>query len=168
MNQQTTTGTGTSDMLVMKWVKDTQVGELVDAADDFNVQVALASGLLAASVAAGVALAAGALHPLWLYIILSAGVSCGLYASVMAFRERRKVNKVRQTIREEAESYYFPSPFRQQLNLSTGLNESPTLTVGEAGRAQEINATGIEVTIAEQGADGGTDSDSGVSEGQNS
>jgi hypothetical protein len=46
MNQQATTGTGSSDMLVMKWVKETQVEALVHASDNFNLLVAIALGFL--------------------------------------------------------------------------------------------------------------------------
>lgn len=141
MNQQATTGTGSSDMFVMKWVKETQVEALVHASDNFNLLVAIALGFLAAAAAAaaGIALGAGALHPLIIYLILTGCASCGLFASIMALRENGNVKTVRRTLREETESYYVPSPFKQ-FNLSTGANESPSLTVGRTGISAEVGS----------------------------
>lgn len=162
MNQQPTTGTGSSDMLVMKWVKETQVEALVHASDNFNLLVAIALGFLAAAAAAGIALGAGALHPLVIYLILTGCASCGLFAGIMALRENRNVKTVRRKLREETENYYIPSPFKQ-FNLSTGVNESPTLAVGRTGMPPELGTS--DVQAAPVGDSQGAESDAGTGEG---
>jgi len=116
------------------------VDALVHASDNFNLLVAITLALLAAAAAAGIALGAGALHPLWIYLILAACGSCTVFGAVMALRENRIVRRVRAQLRETAENYYVPSPF----TLSSGASATPTVTLGEAATspATAMAATG--------------------------
>ena len=117
------------------------------------------AGFLAAAAAAGIALGAGALHPLVIYLILTGCASCGLFAGIMALRENRNVKTVRRKLREETENYYIPSPFKQ-FNLSTGVNESPTLAVGRTGMPPELGTS--DVQAAPVGDSQGAESDAGT------
>lgn len=173
MNQQVSSGTGSPNLLEMKWVQETRVEALVHTSDNFNVLVAVTLAFLAAVAAAGVALGAGALHPLVIYLILAGCGSCAVFGGIMAFRESKVVHRTRAMLREETQSYYVPSPFTQ-FNLTAGANVSPSVTLGAFGeppavRAAAPNNSG-ELDIAEQAQPSGESdlADQGQAGGANS
>ena len=129
--RETSTGIDNPDQLEEKFVKESQVQMLVHASDTFNLLVAITLGLLAAAAAAGIALGAGAVHPLVIYLILAACGSCGVFSGFMAFQENKVVDRTRTKLAEGTYSYYYPSPFNQ-LNLSAGANVSPSVTLGQS------------------------------------
>jgi hypothetical protein len=84
-----------STTVVFGWVEESRVHEVLHASDGFQVLLAISLAGIGASVAAAVALAAGALHPIAMYLIL-----CGLAAgttvpAVMTVREYRRYSRVR-------------------------------------------------------------------------
>ncbi len=95
MTGEPTTRALGSTTVVFGWVEESRVQEVLHASDGFQVLLAITLAGLGASVAAAVALAAGALHPIAMYLIL-----CGLLAgtaipAVMTIREYRRYRRVR-------------------------------------------------------------------------
>jgi hypothetical protein len=132
MSEPTSTGSGTSNTLAIGWVREEHVEALVHASDDFNLLLAIALAFLGAAVAAAVALAAGALHPLLLYLIVAGAGGIGGFAGLLANRERGKLNQRREAVKNEARYQYVPSPFAP-LNFNAGTSEVPSVTVGDIG-----------------------------------
>jgi hypothetical protein len=121
---------GVKRRLELKWVPEAEVEALVHASDNFNVLLAITLAFGAGLVAAAVALGAGAVHPVVIYIILGACGGCSVFGGFMVWRERNTVQRVRGDLRQATESYYIPSPF-EEFNLGTGINGSPTVTFGD-------------------------------------
>jgi hypothetical protein len=126
-----TTGANNPKRLELKWVPEAEVEALVHASDNFNVLLAVTLSCLAGAIAAAVALGAGALHPVVIYIILGACTGCTMFGGSMLWREKGTVKRVRSELKEATESYYIPSPFGE-FNLGTGINRSPTVTLGDS------------------------------------
>jgi hypothetical protein len=125
MNQQVTTGAGSTTTFVIRWVQEMQVDALVHATDNFNLQLSIALAFLAAAAAAGIALGAGALHPVLIYIILAACGGCAALAGALTWREHGNVRDARTKIRAATTEYHVP------FTLSTGASASPTVTIGD-------------------------------------
>ena len=162
MNRENTTDTGTPNLMGIRFAPETQVEALVHASDTYNMLVTVMLGFLAALAAAGIALGAGALHPLLIYLILAACASCSVFSGVMVLGERKNLRERRQKLAEETQTYYVPSPFRQ-FNLGTAGNASPTVTLGEMGSspaAQTAALTGsAQPDPVEDGQLSGSESD---------
>ncbi len=129
MNEQGTSGSSTTTSFVIRWVQEIQVNALVHASDNFNIFVAIMLALLAAAAAAGIALGAGALHPVVVYIVLGA---CGLGTVLtggLSVREYLNVRTIRSEIRAATTEYRVP------FTLTTGTGASPAVTLGQAGTA---------------------------------
>jgi hypothetical protein len=96
MSQPVTTGAGSTTTFVIRWVQEMQVDALVHATDNFNLLLSIMLGFLAAAAAAGIALGAGALHPVLIYLILIGCGGCAALAGFLTWREHGNVCEVRQ------------------------------------------------------------------------
>jgi hypothetical protein len=130
MSEQVTSGGGNTTSFVIRWVQEIQVNALVHASDNFSILVGATLALLAAAVAAAIALGAGALHPVVVYIILGA---CGFGALITGGLSRREyvnVRSIRAEIKAAITEYHVP------FTLTTGTSAVPDVTIGAAGITQ--------------------------------
>lgn len=98
MTEQSTTQALGSTTVVFGWVEEAWVQQVLHASDGFQLLLAITLAGFGGAVADGVALVAGALHPIGLYLIL-----CGLLvgtglAGVMMVREYNRYRKVRRQL----------------------------------------------------------------------
>jgi hypothetical protein len=134
----TTTGTGTSNLYPIGWVRVEHVEALVSASDDFNMFLVIALTFLGIAAAAAVALTTTPKNPLPLYLIIAAPGGVGAFSTILAVRERGNVRRTRQNLKQETRNQYVPSPF-PPLNLNAGTNQSPTVTIGSTGNPPETS-----------------------------
>lgn len=145
MSTPRVTGDRSVKRLELKWVPEAEVEALVHASDNFNILLAITLAFVAGLVAAAVALGAGALHPVAIYIIIGACGGCSVFGGLMVWREHSNVTRVRNDLKDSTESYYIPSPFEER-NLGTGINGSPSVTLGDSevyfgGQAAQVTGT---------------------------
>jgi hypothetical protein len=124
VTEQVTNGSSNTTPLVIRWTNEIQVNELVHASDNFNILVGATLALLAAAVAAASALGAGAVHPVIIYIILSACGFGGLITGGLSKREYNNVRSVRSEIKASTTEYRIP------FTLTPGTSSSPGATSG--------------------------------------
>jgi hypothetical protein len=161
MSQQVTTGAGSTTTFVIRWVQEMQVDALVNATDNFNLLLTITLAFLAAAAAAGIALGAGALHPVLIYLILAGCGGCAALAGVLTWRENTNVREARVKIRAATTEYHVP------FTLSAGASASPTVTIGEksapAASARAAPTEGVQADLAVDPGDQprGSDADPG-------
>jgi hypothetical protein len=135
MSEPVTSGNSSTTSFVIRWVQEIQVNALVHASDNFNVLIGAALALLAAAVAAAIALGAGALHPVVVYVVLGACVFGALITGGLSRREYLNVRRIRSEIRAATTEYRVP------FTLTTGTSAVPAVTIGAAGINQPATPT---------------------------
>ncbi len=120
--------------VVFGWVEESRVQEVLHASDGFQVLLAISLAGIGASVAAAVALAAGALHPIAMYLILSGLIAGTTIPAIMAVREYRRYRKVRAQLSQA--TAHVPVPV---FLVTPG---TPTFTVGGQSSVTAVTATG--------------------------
>jgi hypothetical protein len=130
VTQESVTRTLGSTTIVFGWVEKSHVEEVLHASDGFQQLLAVTLAGLGASVAAGVALAAGALHPIAMYLILCALLAGSAIPAIMTFREYRRYRKVRERL--VAGTMQVPVP----MTLVTP--GQPTFSVGGQGTVTAV------------------------------
>lgn len=131
MTGESSTRTLGSTTVVFGWVEESLVQEVLHASDGFQVLLAITLAGLGASVAVVVALAAGALHPIAMYLILSAVLTGTAISAIMTVREYLRYRQVRSRLL--AGTAHVPVPV---LLMTPG---APTFTVG--GQSPVIGMT---------------------------
>lgn len=132
MTQESATRTLGSTTIVFGWVEKSRVEEVLHASDGFQVLLAITLAGLGASAAAGLALAAGALHPIAMYLILCALLAGTAIPAIMTVREYRRYSKVRERL--VAGTVQVPVPM---MLVTPG---PPTFTVGGQGTVATVNS----------------------------
>jgi hypothetical protein len=141
MTGDPTTRTLGSTTVVFGWVEESRVQEVLHASDGFQVLLAISLAGLGASVAAAVALAAGALHPIAMYLILCGLVAGTAIPAIMTVREYRRYRQVRARL--SAATAQVPVPV---LLVTPG---APTFTVGGQSPVTALTEQGPVPSAAE-------------------
>lgn len=116
-----TSGSYNTTLHAIRWANENQVNELVHASDNFNVLIGATLALFAAAVAAAITLGAGAVHPVVVYMILSASGFGALITGGLSTREYKNVRNLRSEIKADIAEYYIP------LTLTAGTNAFPNV-----------------------------------------
>jgi hypothetical protein len=95
MSEQPATQALGSTTVVFGWVEETQVQQVLHASDGFQLMLGICVAGFGGAAAGVVALAAGALHPIALYLILCVFGTATLLAGAFAGREFARYRKVR-------------------------------------------------------------------------
>lgn len=111
--------------VVFAWVEESRVQQVLHASDDFQLMLAITLTGFGGCAAALIALAAGALHPMALYLILSALAAVTLLAGGFAWREFVRCRQVRSQL--AAGTVRVPVP------VLLVMTESPSFTLGGHG-----------------------------------
>ena len=135
--------------------------EVLHASDGFQVLLAISLAGLGASIAAAVALAAGALHPIAMYLILCGLLAGTLIPAIMTIREYGRYRAVRARLL--AGTVQVPVPV---LVVTPG---APSFTVGGQSPITGLTAQGLVVpppseadTSSPDPFDTDTDTDTGA------
>jgi hypothetical protein len=129
-----------STTVVFGWVEESLVKEALHASDGFQMLLAITLAGLGASAAVAVALAAGALHPIAMYLILCAVLAGTVIPAVMAVREYRRYRQVRARLL--AGTAHVPVPV---MLVTPG---APTFTVGGQSAITGVTAKDSGTTTA--------------------
>jgi hypothetical protein len=127
MTEPSTTQALGSTTVVFGWVEEARVQEVLHASDGFQVLLAITLAGLGGSASAEIALGAGALHPIAIYLIPCALLASSAVAGTMMVREFRRYRRVRSQLM--AATAKVPVPV---LLVTPG---SPSFTVGGYGHA---------------------------------
>jgi hypothetical protein len=121
VTQDTGTRTVGSATKVFGWVEKSQVEEFLHASDGFQLLLAITLAGIGATAAAVVALAAGALHPIAMYLLLCALLAGTAVPAIMTIREYRRYKQVRARL--TTETVQMPVPM--MLTISGPPNSGP-------------------------------------------
>jgi len=98
MSDQPATGTLGSTTVVFGWVEENQVQQMLHASDGFQLMLGISLAGFGGLAAGLVALAAGALHPIALYLILCVLGTATLLVGGFAKREYARYRAVRSQL----------------------------------------------------------------------
>jgi hypothetical protein len=133
VTQGSSTRTLGSTTIVFGWVEKSHVDEMLHASDGFQLLLAITLAGLGASAAAGVALVAGALHPIAMYLVLCALLAGTAIPAIMTIREYRRYRAVRERL--TAGTVQVPVPM---MLVTPGV---PTFSVGGESTVTAVTST---------------------------
>lgn len=149
MTSESSTRALGSTTVVFGWVEESLVQEILHASDGFQVLLAVTLAGIGASVAVVVALAAGALHPIAMYLILSAVLTGTALAAAVTIREYRRYRRVRSRLLDR--TAHVPVPV---LLTTPG---APTFTVGGQAPVMGLAPAGSATATSSSGTGGPLD-----------